>query len=658
MSRSSWWAGVAVAAVIPPAVALAASAWGGALAPPADLGFADPGALTRYGLPVFRALRDVGAAVTIGALVLASWALPAGKTPGRMTGSRAKMLELATLAGSVWVWAGIAALVLTYADVVGIDPLAPDGMQYLTSFVTDVELGQALALSTLLATMVTVASLIARRTTSVGLVTIIAIGALWPLASTGHAAGALNHDIAVNAQMAHLVGMSLWFGGLGAVLLVQRHLTGADLPLTVGRYSSIAGWGFGLVAISGVLAAAVRLTGWADLRTDYGALLIAKVCALLVLAAAGWRQRRRVLPQLAADPGRSAAFGRLAATEIAIMAIAVGLGIALGRTPPPPTKQATTPAESLLGFPLPPELGWQQWFTQWRFDTAWTSLAVVAAVLYLLGVRRLRARGDRWPHRRTVAWLIGAAMLAWSTSGAPGVYGSVLFSMHMVQHMTVAMAVPVFLVLGAPVTLALRALPARGDGSRGAREWLLVFVHARWLSVVGHPVIAAAIFVISLVVFYSSFLFELSLRSHTAHMVMVAHFLISGYLLASSLMGIDPGPRRLDYPFRVITLIVTFGFHALFAVSLMAKTTVMAEDWFAALGRTWGKSLQDDQYVGATLSWLLGDYPIAIIGGALIWSWVAADHREARRLDRKADRDDDEDLRRYNEYLHQLHRSS
>ncbi len=647
----------AVAVVVPPVMALTASAWSGALTPPTDLGFGDPGALTRYGLPTFRALRDLGAALTIGALVVAVWVLPAGEETERLTGPRARMLDIATLAGSLWVWAGVAAVILTYADVVGTDPLAPGGLQYFVSFITDVEFGQALALSTLMAAVTTAASLFARRTTTVGLVTILAIAALWPLASTGHAAGALDHDIAMNAQMVHLLGMSLWFGGLGAVLLAQRHVADTELPVIVRRYSVIAGWGFAFVAVSGVLAATVRVTNWSHLRSDYGALLVVKICAIIALAIAGWWQRRRLIPQLASDPRRSTAFGRLATIEIAILASAIGLGIALGRTPPPPTKQATTPAESLLGFALPPELGWQEWFTQWRFDSAWTTLGLVAATLYLVAVRKLRRRGDHWPRRRTVSWLIGAAMLVWSTSGAPGVYGGVLFSMHMVQHMTVAMAVPVFLVLGAPATLALRALPHRRDGSRGAREWLLVFLHARWMNVAGHPVIAAAVFVISLVVFYSSSLFELSLRSHTAHMLMVTHFLISGYLLASSLMGIDPGPRRLDYPFRVITLIVTFGFHALFAVSLMARTTVMAEDWFSALGRNWGRSLQDDQYVGATLSWLLGDYPIAIIGGALIWSWVAADQREAKRLDRKADRDDDEELRRYNEYLSRIDRT-
>src|SRR3546814_569508 len=120
---------------------------------------------------------------------------------------------------------------------------------------------------------------------------------------------------------------------------------------------------------------------------------------------------------------------------------------------------------------------------------------------------------------------------------------------------------------------------------------------------------------------------------------MVAHFLITGYLFASVICGIDPGVQRPGYPLRMLLLMVVFGLHAFFSISLMANTTILAGDWFAALGRPWGRSLEDDQYLGASIGWALGDYPLAILAGALIWSWVRADHREGKRHDRQADRD-------------------
>ena len=300
---------------------------------------------------------------------------------------------------------------------------------------------------------------------------------------------------------------------------------------------------------------------------------------------------------------------------------------------------------------MPPELGFAQWFTEWRIDSFWAPVAVAAALAYLAGVRRLRKRGDRWSRGRTTAWLVGCVGLLWATSGPPGAYGDVLFSMHMVQHMTVATAVPTFFVLGAPVTLALRAVPRRRDGSRGSREWLLLIVHSWPLRILGHPIVAGILFVVGMIAFYYSSLFEQSLRGHTMHLLMTAHFMLTGYLFANVVCGVDPGPRRPIYPLRVMLIMVVFGFHALFAVALMGATELLAGDWFTALDRPWGPSPADDQYIGASLGWLLGEYPLVILAVAVVWAWVRDDHREAKRLDRQAERDNDHELTRYNDYL-------
>lgn len=115
--------------------------------------------------------------------------------------------------------------------------------------------------------------------------------------------------------------------------------------------------------------------------------------------------------------------------------------------------------------------------------------------------------------------------------------------------------------------------------------------------------------------------------------------------------GVDPGPKRPIYPLRVLLVMVVFGFHALFSISLMSATQLLAGDWFTSLDRPWGRSPQDDQYLGASLGWGLGEYPLAILAVAVVWSWVRDDHREAKRLDRQAERDNDQALAQYNAYL-------
>jgi cytochrome c oxidase assembly factor CtaG len=278
-------------------------------------------------------------------------------------------------------------------------------------------------------------------------------------------------------------------------------------------------------------------------------------------------------------------------------------------------------------------------------------VSVLAVVLYLIGVRAMRTRGDSWPVLRTIGWVLGWAIFAWATSGAPGVYGRVLFSAHMVMHMTVAMAAPILMVLAAPVTLALRSLTPRQDKTLGPRELLLGLVHSRFLAVIGNPVVAAALFFFSLVVFYFSPLFELALRTHTGHVLMTTHFLLSGYLFAWVLVGIDPGPRRWPPALRLVILFVTISFHAFFGVALITGSTLLAPTYFQSLHLPWVVDLLADQRVGGAVAWGVGELPTLALALLVTLAWVRSDGAESRRLDRQADRDDDAALSAYNAYL-------
>ena len=638
--RSLRWLAIAGALTLGPGLTLAVLSWSGGL--PSGPDVAGPARSAHWVLPAVQTVHDLGAAVTVGLLVLAATVLPVahGSPPALLGGVRRRAVRLAAAAGAVWVSAGAAVLLATAADAGG-DSGGPGG-----------EL--ALATSLVLALGTAVGASLARRTTTAGILAVLGIGALLPLAVAGHESGT-NHGAAVNTLAMHLVGVSVWVGGLVGMLALHRSL-GDQLLTTVQRYSQLAGWCFALVAGSGVLAAVARLASWRDLASTYGAILLAKTAALLTLGVLGWWQRARVVRAAGHDPtARGRLFGRLATVEILVMGLAIGLAVALARTgaatPSPP---AATAAEALLGAPLPPPLTPLRWVSEWRLDGLWAPVSLIAVTSYLLAVRRLRRRGDRWPAGRTAAWLVGSAGLLWATSSGPGVYGNVLFSMHMVQHMTVAMGVPVFLVLGAPVTLALRALSPRRDGSRGPREWLLTALHSRPLAVVAHPLVATGVFLGSLVFFYYSPFFEFALRSNVGHVLMTVHFLVTGYLFASVICGVDPGPARPPYLFRLILLVATMGFHAFFGVVLMGSRQVLAEDWFASLGRTWGRTLMQEQNLGGALAWGLGDYPVAIMAVAMAWAWVHADEREQRQYDARAERDGDAELAAYNAYLQHL----
>ncbi len=634
------------------AVLLTALALAGGLNP-SVLG--DPGPLVRYGLPVARTVHDLAAALAVGGFAVAAALLP-HPSPAWTRATRA-----AAVAAGVWAVAGLLVLVLTAMDVIGVAPGAPDFGAQFAQFAQSIDLGRALLVTTVLAAVAATVGAAATRPAGAAWGLAVAVAALLPLSLSGHASGSASHETAVSSLGLHLVGVTVWVGGLAAVLLVLP-LTGrspgpvkgqrpVDLTTLATRYSAVALACFALVALSGVVNASVRLGGWSGLTSAYGALVVGKVVALVALGAFGVWHRRRTIPLLAHRPW---AFARIAAGELVLMGAATGLGVALSRSPTPvpdddPTSSA---AEDLLGEPMPPALTVGRWFTQVSPDLLWLLIGALLLVGYLLGVARLRSRGDGWPVGRTLWWVAGCLALLFVTSGGPAAYGRISFSTHMLQHMLLTMAVPPMLVLGAPVTLALRTLPARRDHSRGAREWLLAVVHSRYLGVVGHPLVAAVLFAGSLIVFYYSPLFELALRTHVGHELMMFHFLGTGYLFASALIGVDPGGHRPPYPLRLILLLATMAFHAFFGVALIQGNELLAADWFSQVAP--GTDLLADQQRGGDIAWGIGEVPtiVLILGVAIGWS--RSDTRENRRRDRKAARDGDAELGEYNAMLQRL----
>jgi cytochrome c oxidase assembly factor CtaG len=337
-----------------------------------------------------------------------------------------------------------------------------------------------------------------------------------------------------------------------------------------------------------------------------------------------------------------------------------GLGVVLSVGAPPVAATPVVgvePIQALSGNLVPAgPLTALGWITVWRIDWLWLALAVVALTLYLLGVRRMRVRGDSWPIGRTIGWVMGWLVFMWATCGAPGVYGRVLFSMHMVMHMTVSMAAPILMVLAAPVTLALRTLRPRHNGTQGPRELLLALVHSRFFQLIANPIVAAVNFFGSLIVFYYTPLFGLALQTHIGTVLMTLHFLLAGYLFAWVLVGVDPGPRRWPPVLRLVVLFGTISFHAFFGVALTSGTTLLAPAFFQGLHLPWAVDLLADQRTGGAVVWGIGELPTLVLALLVTQAWVRADTAESTRLDRAADRDGDAELKAYNARLSALSR--
>jgi cytochrome c oxidase assembly factor CtaG len=272
-------------------------------------------------------------------------------------------------------------------------------------------------------------------------------------------------------------------------------------------------------------------------------------------------------------------------------------------------------------------------FTGWTVDPVMSALLLGVGAAYLYGVWVLRRRGDSWSWARTVSFVVlGLGSAAVATQSALATYDTVLLSTHMVQHMLLSMVAPVFLALGAPVTLALRTL------TRTPRGWLLRLLHSRVAAVLSFPVVAFALYVLSPWALYFTDWYEATLHSTYLHEMLHVHFLAVGCLFFWPLLGVDPVPGRVAYPFRMLTVFATLPFHAFLGVTIMGMSTLIAADWYTSLDRTWGPSPVADQELAGGLLWGSGDVVGLVIFAVLFVQWVRQSQREAAREDRRLDR--------------------
>ncbi|WP_122262686.1 cytochrome c oxidase assembly protein [Ornithinimicrobium cerasi] len=635
------WAAPATVLLVALLVAVPAASLSGA-ATPVLIG--DAGPFVRWGMPLVGVVHDLAAALTVGLLVVGAFLVREGRTTDR----RGTAARAASTSALVWLVATLVVLYLTFAELSGIPPGSPGYLNQVMTNAWDLEPMRLVVTEAALVAVLVIATAWARTRAALAWAAVLSLLALTPAAFSGHSTSATGHETAVTGLGLHLVGLSLWVGGLMAIGLLLPVL-GRALPDTVARFSTLATWAYAMVALSGVLFATVTVGGLQGLDTPYGVLVQLKVGLVVLLGIAGWLQRTTVVARGVDSPAR---FARLAGGELVVMGLAIGLGVVLSRTPPPDAApRPRDVAVDLTGFPLPPPWGWGRLLTEWRIDWFFTLGALVAVGVYLWAMVRLRRRGDRWPAWRLLLWVLGWALFVLVTSGAPGVYGRVMFSVHMVEHMALMMGVPLLLVPAQAITLMLRALPARQDRTLGPRELLLAVVHSRWARLVVNPAVAGGVFFGSLVVFYWSGLLEWALTTHVGHLFMVIHFTLAGYAFVWSLIGQDPGPPRWPAPFRMIVLIGTLAAHAFFGLALMQGSWLLAPEFFKTLAVPWVPDLLVDQQLGGTIAWGIGELPTVVLMLLVALDWMRRDAREARRSDRQADRDHDAALVAYNARL-------
>jgi len=260
---------------------------------------------------------------------------------------------------------------------------------------------------------------------------------------------------------------------------------------------------------------------------------------------------------------------------------------------------------------------------------------------------------------RTLCFITGITLLLWATSGGVSKYAMITFSAHMIQHMTLSMIAPIFLVLGMPMTLALRALPSASDPEhRNARDWILAGIHSPYSRLVSHPLIVLVIFTFGIYGLYFTSFFSTLMGSHTGHMLMEIHFLLTGLLFAWVIVGLDPMPREFPHWARLVLVLVAISLHAFFAIAIMQASVPIGDAWYSQVTPPWITDPLADSNLAGGIAWGFGEVPTLMLMVLVAVQWSRSDTRLAKRLDRAADRDGDIELNAYNEQLARMNAQS
>ncbi len=270
--------------------------------------------------------------------------------------------------------------------------------------------------------------------------------------------------------------------------------------------------------------------------------------------------------------------------------------------------------------------------TTWSPDPLpWTAV-LVAAGGYLIAVRHVNGAHPRVPVPRwqVDAWLAGLVAILVALVSAADVYAGDLLTVHMVQHLLLAMVAPALLALGAPVTLVLRIA-----SPRARHRLILPVLHSRVVRLIASPLVAWPVFAIAMWLTHFSPLYDVALEDPMLHVVEHLVYLVSGLLFWWPVVAADPSPWRLGYGARLAYVGLQMPVNAAVGLAIYFAPTVLYPH-YATIERSWGPDALSDQQIGGVLMWGAGDLLLLVAVAALVAAWMRADARRSRRSDARS----------------------
>ena len=573
---------------------------------------------------------------------------------GKLSKSAKALRNFAAITSLVWVLGQSLNILTTLANILGTSLTGALDPNSLRSFVSQIDLGKYMFIQLCLALIVCVLVARVRTVAATNALLLLSLIAVIAPIFASHSASSGSHALAIGSLIVHVVALTFWVGGLIAITV----LSAADRAIALPRFSALALWSVIAVVLSGSANAWARLNFQSAWDSNYARLVILKVVITAVLIYLGYLNRKHLSGNWQITLKN---LSRLLIVEVSIMLVAVLIGSRLSNMQPPLRAESNVldPGLAIAGIATPPPPNLWRLISLYDPDALMIGVLITAVALYIKGVVILSRRGDKWPVGRTVAFALGISFIDYATSGGLGVYAKFSFEYHMIAHMALGMIAPIGIVLGAPITLALRTLPqGRNKEERGVRGTLIALLHSKPAGIFTNPVVILALFDGSLFALYMTPLFGNMMQSHLGHLVMSVHFLLAGILFFHVIIGIDPNPRKVPHIVRIVILFAAMSIHAFFAVALISTSTVIDQGYFASLQTPWNLDVLADQHAGGSIAWAMGEIPILLALIATFIQWMREDKRETKRIDRNEARlaamGEPDELAQYNAYLTSL----
>ena len=572
---------------------------------------------------------------------------------GKLQSEAQALRNKAQIFTAVWLTTSLLQVFFTLSTILDVNFSQSLLISTLTSFIFQIELGRFLFAQSVLIALLLLLLPIFKSTLAATTGLFLALVALILPVFQSHSAANGSHQLAIGSLVVHVIALSLWVGGIFSLLLINKSAQQIALP----RLSAMALWAAIAVVVSGATNAWVRLNFQSAWSSSYARIVILKIILTALLILLGYRNRQQL--QKTGATGWEF-ISRLLAVEVVIMAGVVFLGSWLSQLAPPEQEGVEfSPATSIVGFATPAAPTISRILLAYQPDALILGILIFLVALYVKAVVVLSRRGDKWPVGRTISFACGVAAVDFATSGGLGVYAMFSFQYHMIAHMVLSMIAPIFFVLSAPITLALRTLPqGRTSEEGGVRSILISFLHSRYSMILTNPLAALALFDGSLFALYFTDLFGNLMQSHAGHLFMNIHFLLVGFLFFHIIIGIDPNPKKIPHIVRIVMLFAAMSIHAFFSIALISATTLIDNGYYASLRTPWLTDLLADQNLAGSVGWAMGEIPIILALVATFIQWMRADKRETKRIDRNEARlaamGEPDELAQYNKYLAQL----